>query len=314
MIDQQVETYNRTIEKLEREAADREKSVSQAMDTLQKHIAFFKSRGLIGKAWYCLPYLYRKAEMQKIVDGHRSLIAKEPAFKKEALELLVLESARHMMLSGDKHSELKRLEADHATLLNIYKDAADIERAANGAISEVDSAISSLSSAQSMEMLDMMTKNKGISMMSTMQNFSASDAVTQASRAVQTFQLKLAEHQRKWREFEHDIGIELTDFVFDMLFDSDMLDVVGSLFSMMALSSAESDLRKVRAGLSELANKLSLEVSALWNSLKTHEALLLSFKTEQRRLILPMLRERGIEVSDDVFSGITKLYAPSSGV
>ena len=102
--------------------------------------------------------------------------------------------------------------------------------------------------------------------------------------------------------------------MFDMFFDSDLLDTVGSFCSMLALSGAESDLQKVRSGLSEIAYKLSVENSACRNKLKAHETLLMSFKTEQRRLILPMLRERGIAVSDDVFSGIMKLYAPSAGV
>ena len=271
MIDNHIAVYNKTIERIDSEASEREDNVRTATEAMQKHIVVFESKGLFSKVWSYFPYKFRKTAIHKDIDNNRKLLARKPDFEKDALEVLVLESARQLMLSGEHNEELKRLEEQHTVFRKMYSDATALEREALTAIDEVNSAISSLSSAQSMEMFDMATDSKAISMMSTIENISASDTVSQASNAVQRFQSKLEQQQRTWDDVAHNTSIETIDFMFDMFFDSDLLDTVGSFCSMLALSGAESDLQKVRSGLSEIADKLSMEVCACRDKLKTHE-------------------------------------------
>lgn len=55
------------------------------------------------------------------------------------------------------------------------------------ALREISEASSSVSSAQTMEVLDLVTDNKGISVMSSMSNSSASSEIDDAKRAVKAF-------------------------------------------------------------------------------------------------------------------------------
>lgn len=55
------------------------------------------------------------------------------------------------------------------------------------ALREISEASSSISSAQTMEVLDLVTDNKGISVMSSMSNSSASSEIDDAKRAVKAF-------------------------------------------------------------------------------------------------------------------------------
>ncbi|HBX0504643.1 TPA: hypothetical protein MFY73_24635, partial [Klebsiella pneumoniae] len=105
------------------------------------------------------------------------------------------------------------------------------------ALREISEASSSVSSAQTMEVLDLVTDNKGISVMSSMSNSSASSEIDDAKRAVKAFANALGDHRDIVGSLHHSMATEFIDLGMDFAGLNDGFDF-GSVFSLFSLSSA----------------------------------------------------------------------------
>ncbi|EAP4202270.1 MULTISPECIES: hypothetical protein [Gammaproteobacteria] len=114
------------------------------------------------------------------------------------------------------------------------------------ALNEIREASSSVSSAQTMEVLDLVTDNKGISVMSSMSSSSASSEIDDAKRAVKAFSSALGEHRDIVGSLPHSMSTEFIDLGMDFAGLNDGFDL-GSVFSLFSLSSASSSLDKVES-------------------------------------------------------------------
>lgn len=125
-------------------------------------------------------------------------------------------------------------------------------------------ALSEIDDAQSMETMDMFTKNKGISLMSTFANGDARDAVNRVKSAAPTFEAAAQKYQESYRDFsvgkiEAEFG-DLTDLVFDFMFDG--FDFM-SIFSLSALGSAEDNMEKVQRQVKSIESTVDEQIDQL---------------------------------------------------
>ena len=136
---------------------------------------------------------------------------------------------------------------------------ADIRDATDSYIGRIDNALSEIDDAQTMETVDLFTKNKGISALSWMENDEAQEAINAVKGYTGNFQGALA----KYNDFlknQQSIGIgqveigDGIDFVFDMVFDG--FDFM-SLFTLDNLDNAESELGQLRSKVSEVQGKIN---------------------------------------------------------
>lgn len=278
---------------------------------LQEHIASFENRNTLSKALHFFPYALRKASMKNRVEELNRKISQFPGGQNDALRVLVLESARELMLNGDNADDVLRLEQEHRILSTLFGLTGKAAESGRRALSAVHNAIDSLSDAEDLELMDAVTKSKFISSMSTIQNFSAADATAQVNQALREFQQNIKERQSHWNEIRHDTLIETVDFVMDMIVDSGLVDTLGSLFSLISLSETKGKLKQLHVELEPIVNGVLAERERVSAQLSRHENEMLVQKYAERTKIIPLLRSHGIEVTSEFVSSITELYAPS---
>ena len=128
----------------------------------------------------------------------------------------------------------------------------------------ISTALSEIDDAQSMETMDMFTKNKGISLMSTFANSDARDAVNRVKSAAPAFEAAAQKYQESYKDFsvgkiQAGFG-DMTDLVFDFMFDG--FDFM-SIFSLSALGNAEDNMEKVKHQVKDIENTVDEQIGRL---------------------------------------------------
>lgn len=127
-------------------------------------------------------------------------------------------------------------------------------------IYEIDQALDAIDSAQAMETMDLFTKNKGISIMSSMSNSSASSEIDDIKPAIRDLENYLKELKIKEETIFKSVDIsDLSDFMVDMFLDWDF-DIM-SFFTLSKLSSAEDKIKDLRRSLKPLGQTLSEQLA-----------------------------------------------------
>jgi hypothetical protein len=98
----------------------------------------------------------------------------------------------------------------------------------------------------------------------------------------------------------------------DMMWEGDVLDTLGSLFSLISLSNTKSKLTQLYSELTPIVHSVTKERKALADNLKTHQSTLLDFKTRSREKVVPILNSHAVDVSVEFAASIKELYAPSA--
>ncbi len=139
-----------------------------------------------------------------------------------------------------------------------YKKASYIREQTSYFIGRIDDALSEISDAEMMETVDLFTKNKGISLLSTLENSEAEDAANDVKDAIPAYQAKLNEYDA-WLDkkplqglAEIDIGDGI-DLIFDLAFDG--FDFM-SIFTLSSLSDAEDQLNELRDKVVDIKREL----------------------------------------------------------
>jgi hypothetical protein len=149
-------------------------------------------------------------------------------------------------------SEFKENQ-DHLKAVN------EMRTVVNNYVELIEEAASDVDSAQGMETLDLFTDNKGISILSTMENSSASDSI----EAVKEYSPKFKEAVEKFKNYLNENKIDdpkiseigdILDLYFDMFFDGGF--DFTSLFSLSALNDAEDDIEKLQEKVVDFQNKV----------------------------------------------------------
>lgn len=184
--------------------------------------------------------------------------------------------------AGSAKADLLAIQHSYETVSSLADSHRKTVDAGNRVLREIDEAQSAVSSAQTTEVFDMMSSNKGISALSTMSSMSASSEVDDVKRAMKRFTKALEEHQATVEGLGHDLSLEYLDFGFDLLGLNDGFDF-GSALSLMSLSSTGSDLDKAEREVKKVLSPLQ----------KAHKALAEERDKELRRFTDAKSKEFG---------------------
>lgn len=124
---------------------------------------------------------------------------------------------------------------------------------------KVQNALDAIDSAQSVETMDMFTKNKGISVMSSFSNASARDAVNAVKASAPDFQAAMQNYGAYLKDYkvpavQAGFG-DMTDLIFDFAFGGGF-DFM-SIFTLSALGNAEDKMEDVREAVDKAAQFVS---------------------------------------------------------
>lgn len=145
---------------------------------------------------------------------------------------------------AEMHSRLQPLEEVEQAERTVHDLALDALRAIDRAISQIDS-------AKSYEMMDAVTSNKGISVVSSMSTSSARNCVERAREAV----VRLSEGTRVAIDGKMIAPDDTFDLILDMAMDS-AFDFM-SIFNLGKLSKAKERCQEVRAKVAAVEVDLS---------------------------------------------------------
>lgn len=304
--------YNQGISECDTKLDLYQRNIDSKQQAIALRNAEFLAYGFAKKVMFWLVKAYKNWKDQSIIDSLEKEIRRLPSKREKLLRELVLNLGRWLMQqSQDTATELTRFETEHQDIKSIVNSISSVRSAGRDALSKLESAKSSVSSAQTMEVMDLVTKNKGISTMSTVSNMSASGDIDSAKSAVERFNSRLREHQRVIANLEGTTAIEYMDLTFDLFFGGAM-DFVGSVMSLFSLSTAENQIDDAITKVKNSLNEIEPAYRDASERLKEHEREMLNFKNQERLKVLPLLRERGIEITEDLVGSMTELYARAS--
>lgn len=311
-IDQQVKKYKDDIVRLENTSSQYEKELKERQLSLKQHILDYKDCNMLMKILRFFSYSLRTQALQEEIEVLEEQLSQQLVSKNTSLKVLVVEVALDLIAKSEHAITFKALESEYVLLKELYLITSKAERSGQLAIEEIRKAVESLSDAESIEVIDAVTDNKFISAVSTVQNFSASDATRQASKALTDFQQKLSNQQVYWKEISHSPIIEAMDFAIDMVGVSRSLDFIGSLFSLISLSNTKDKLSDLLEQLTPTVKKLTDKCAEQEAKLKKNEKRQIAFKVLGCEKVIPILQSHGITVSQDFVSSIAELYVPSA--
>ncbi|MFM5362272.1 hypothetical protein ACET98_14385 [Aeromonas veronii] len=182
--------------------------------------------------------------------------------------------------------EMTRMEQDHKRLAELGERA----------LRDVGRAAASVSSAQTMETLDLFTKDKGISMLSSISNNSANDGIHQAKQSVRRFVDAIGEHQGLVSSLNHSMSAELFDLGMDFSGLNDGVDI-GSVLSLANLASASSSLKSLEYQLKDIVTALNQTASSSEAECRLIHEQFLDMKRQACLPVYEMLVGNGVDVS-----------------
>jgi len=252
-----------------------QKEVRVQEDSLNEHLKKYSNKNLLKRAFDFKTRKNINIEEKEIKNKKTNIdnIFNDIEILKKSLFLNIKDELIKSNL--ERHCELNK---ELLSFTNIYEVLFSAYNSGKMALGQIQSAINSISSAETMETMDMVSNNKGISIMSTSGNQSAAASVRNANNYIGKFneQLKISESTIK--QIHHDSNIEIVDFVFDIFFDNGILDTVGSIMSLTALGNTKRELQKSYQVISKIVNNLDVQCKNSLLNKQNQELLIKDFE------------------------------------
>lgn len=252
-----------------------QKEVRVQEDSLNEHLKKYSNKNLLKRAFDFKTRKNINIEEKEIKNKKTNIdnIFNDIETLKKSLFLNIKDELIKSNL--ERHCELNK---ELLSFTNIYEVLFSAYNSGKMALGQIQSAINSISSAETMETMDMVSNNKGISIMSTSGNQSAAASVRNANNYIVKFneQLKISESTIK--QIHHDSNIEIVDFVFDIFFDNGILDTVGSLMSLTALGNTKRELQKSYQVILKIVNNLDVQCKKSLLNKQNQELLIKDFE------------------------------------
>lgn len=223
--------------------------------------------------------------------------------KKKLLSQVIEKAMSECPMAGD----LVRVQAQLDAATQLDQSNKRLAELGERALRDVGRASSSVSSAQTMETLDLFTDNKGISMVSFMSNSSASDDIDQTRRSIRRFVDAIGEHRGLASSLQHSMTPELIDLAMDFSGLNDGFDI-GSALSLLHLASASSSLDGVEYQLKDMVSALTRTASGSAAECRRISNQLLDMKWQACQPAYESLVTRGINVSEKQYQSIVQAY------
>lgn len=183
------------------------------------------------------------------------------------------------------------------TVKQVHRGNRDLVRLGEKALREIRQAASAVSSAQTMEMFDLASVNKGISVMSSVSNMSAGSEMDDARRAVKAFAQAAQRHQERVEALSHDTTLEVLDLGLD-LFDVTGWFDIGSVLSLMSLSSASSALSDAERKVKQMLEPLKRAEQNSAQEYRRDREALMNEKLEIFQPVIRAIQARGLPTPD----------------
>ncbi len=156
---------------------------------------------------------------------------------------------------------LEQHDSEYRQINSLYGHFRSAREETRGFLSTIEEALSEIDDAQDMEMFDMFSNNKGIALMSYLENSEAQEAVQAVKNALPGFRQRLEAYAAFMQNLPPPTTLDFgdgLDFTFDLLLDG--FDFM-SLFTLEKLERAESELRELRARVDDVKGKIEHDCS-----------------------------------------------------
>lgn len=233
-----------------KEETNLEKAKQTAVDYLTKQKSLLKKPKVLG---LFSSYLFLPKEDLEVItkyDYQNNLINTY----KEKVEL-----DYDALKKEKKHNYYLKENKTYQAMHNVSQDWQEALDLYNKVQEEITEAIDAVSSASTMETIDMFSKNKAISVMSLLSTSSAQGEIEDIKPSLKRLENKLETLAEKNEVFMKEVKVSdfadlMVDLAFDLSFD------FLSVMNMFALSRASDDLEDLSKKLKPLGSKLSKQV------------------------------------------------------
>jgi hypothetical protein len=194
--------------------------------------------------------------LKAIRDEARQLLRREQTEDQTADELVVQMVDQWLRQQSPRFAQLREIE----------REMQEAVCAGGRCMTEIKEALSALDSAQTMEMIDMGTKSKGIAIMSHLSTSSANGEVRDIKPALENFKRELQDIKDALTLQEGKLKTvdDTLDFVFDMVFSgADFM----SVFQLFALSGARSDVAQLKGQVETVQRDLDARFEKLQDNI-----------------------------------------------
>ena len=218
----------------------------------------------------------------RLQNNNKDLYSK--LFDKLLLDLTMQKHSVAYISIDEKIKEIK----------NLHNEMSKLKSSGDKCIREIEEAIAAVDSAETTEMLDMVSSNSGLKLLSTMNNSTAHSEVEEANAALKRFVKDIEnfknkevcniEHLNKDNLFTKlDFDITL-DFLFDFY----------SIFTFFALSDAKSELSSTLNKIKPVVKQIQESVNKVMSNITILENEKNSLLNQQKEEVKSILLNAGV--------------------
>jgi len=221
-------------------------------------------------------------KIMSLQNNNKDLYSK--LFDKLLLDLTMQKHSVAYISIDEKIKEIK----------NLHNEMSKLKSSGDKCIREIEEAIAAVDSAETTEMLDMVSSNSGLKLLSTMNNSTAHSEVEEANAALKRFVKDIEnfknkevcniEHLNKDNLFTKlDFDITL-DFLFDFY----------SIFTLFALSDAKSELSSTLNKIKPVVKQIQESVNKVMSNITILENEKNSLLNQQKEEVKSILLNAGV--------------------
>jgi hydrogenase maturation factor len=195
---------------------------------------------------------------------NKEIVSKKQSLNDNYINQLIMSNQEN----NAKYEEINKRVQLATDLYNIIHKT---KKAGDYVLKEISEARSAISSAKSMETVDMFTKDKTISMLSSMSTNTARSEVNDVGPAINKFKKELEYTRLKVNEVQLDSLWTTLDFVFDMS-DNGFMDTFSSFMVMNSLDNTDGQLYNVAVTIEQIMTTINKDHAEIKSQLDTEQA------------------------------------------
>lgn len=221
-------------------------------------------------------------KIMSLQNNNKDLYSK--LFDKLLLDLTMQKHSVAYISIDEKIKEIK----------NLHNEMSKLKSSGEKCIREIEEAIAAVDSAETTEMLDMVSSNSGLKLLSTMNNSTAHSEVDEANAALRNFVKEIEDFKNKEVcNIEHlnkdNLFTKLDfDITLDFLFD------FYSIFTLFALSDAKSELSEILNKVKFVVKQIQESVNKVMNNITILENKKTSLLNQQKEEVKSILLNAGV--------------------
>lgn len=200
-----------------------------------------------------------------------------------------------IMSNAENNTQYNEINKRVQLATDLYNVIHKTKKAGDYVLKEISEARSAISSAKTMETIDMFSKNKGISLMSSMSTNTARSEVNDVGPAIEKFKKELEYTRLKVNEVQLDSLWTTLDFVFDMS-DNGFMDTFSSFMVLNSLGNTDGQLYNVAVKIEEIMKTINNDHADIKNQLDTEQGVKNTFVENFRIKAKMELNDLGISI------------------